>query len=390
MIGLPVVHYPVISYAAWILCLDAVAVVPLACLRLESKALRFATIKLTNIVVNVCCTVVFLLVYRMGVEGIFLSGVISSAVTLVLLIPTIASNLTLRLTGGLYASLLKFGLPYVPAGLATMMVQVIDRPILESLTDKATVGIYQANYRLGIFMMLIVSMYDFAWRPFFLLHAKDPDARELFARVLTYFVLLMTCVFLVLCFFLEGIIRAPVFFGRSILPEPYWEGFSIVPVILLAYMFLGVSTNLSAGIYIEKKTQHLPYITFAGAFINVVANFLLIPLWGIMGAAIATLLSYAAMAVILFFVVQGFYPVRYEFERIAKIVVAAGIVFVLSEVVSLKSFEFGWKLFLLGTFAVLVYWMKFFKPTEISRIASLFTRRTPLSQPPDIVQGPEG
>ncbi len=159
-----------------------------------------------------------------------------------------------------------------------MMIQVINRPILEALKGSAAVGVFQANYRLGIFMMLLVSMFDFAWRPFFLTHAADSDAKPLFARVLTYVVLVLHA----------GLPPAELLPGRSSCAPrssragrssrpPYWSGLEIVPVILLAYLFLGVYNNLVAGIYIEKKTAYLPVITFGAAAVNVAANYLLIP-----------------------------------------------------------------------------------------------------------------
>jgi O-antigen/teichoic acid export membrane protein len=292
-----------------------------------------------------------------------------------MLAPTILSNLSFAWSRTLYSALLRFGLPNVPAGLAAMMIQVIDRPILLALTDTSTVGIYQANYRLGIFMMLVVSMFDFAWRPFFLTHATDADAKPVFARVLTYFVLLMTGVFLLISFYLEDVVKVPIFWHHSILPPEYWHGLAIVPVVLLGYMFLGISNNFVAGMYIEKKTQHLPLNTFIGALINVVANFALIPFMGIMGAALATLLSYAAMAIALYFVVQRFYPVKYEFGRIVKIAVAGGVVFLLYYFVELGSFELLWKAGLLVLFVTLMYGMKFFEQSEVDALVRVFTRQ---------------
>ncbi len=235
-----------------------------------------------------------------------------------MLLPTIARHFIPRFSGRLYRELLRFGLPYIPAGLAAMMIQVVDRPILKVLTDDDTVGVYQANYRLGIFMMLMVSMFDYAWRPFFLTNASDPGAKRLFARVLTYFVLAMAAVFLALSFFLPDLIQWKIF-GRHIIAPDYWGGIAIIPVVLLAYVFLGVYNNLMAGIYIEKKTNYLPAITMAGGITNVVANFALIPVMGMMGAAIATFLSYAIMAVVLYIVVQRIYPIEYEFGRLGKI-----------------------------------------------------------------------
>jgi O-antigen/teichoic acid export membrane protein len=123
----------------------------------------------------------------MGIEAIFISNLIASALTLVLLLPTIAKSFRPKFHSVLYKRLLKFGLPYLPAGLAVMLVQVIDVPILGYLTDVDTVGIYKANYKLGIFMMLFVSMFQYAWQPFFLNNAKEENAKEIFSKVLTYF-----------------------------------------------------------------------------------------------------------------------------------------------------------------------------------------------------------
>ncbi len=382
--NVPLSYSSIITYSGWILCLDALAIVPFASLRMERKAKLFSALKLWNIIVTVICNLIFLLKFRWGVEGIFMSNVIASASTLVLLLPTVFRNLTLQWESTLYKALLRFSIPSIPAYIATMMIQVIDRPILESLTDKATVGIYQANYRLGIFMMLIVSMFDFAWRPFFLSNAKEPDAKQLFARVLTYFFLLMMTFFLVISFFIDDVVTFPIYHNKSILDPRYWSGLNIVPVVLLAYVFLGISNNMVAGIYIEKQTKKLPIITFVGAGVNVLANFLLIPLIGMMGAAIATLLSYAMMAIALYLIVQKTYPSEYEFGRMAKISAAAIVVYLLFYFVKLESLELMWKVALLALFGVLMYLMKFFNPSEISGFTRLFSKRPANNSSADI------
>jgi O-antigen/teichoic acid export membrane protein len=365
----------IIHYSALILCLDAVALIPFASLRMAGKAKQFAFIKLAGIALNVVCNVLLLVKYHMGIEGIFLSGVISSAFTLVLLLPTVASNISFARVGGLYKALLYFGLPTVPAGIASMMIQVINRPILEALTGKTTVGVFQANYRLGIFMMLIVSMFDFAWRPFFLSHAHEPDAKQMFARIFTYFVLLVTGAFLIMSFFVEDVVKIPILLGHSILPPPYWDGLSIVPVILLAYVFLGFSNNLVAGIYIEKQTKYLPIVTIAGAAVNVAANYILIPMIGMMGAAVATLMSYVIMSLCVYVIAQRFYLIRYEFGRIGKIAIAALVVFCLYMFMPAGPFALVWKCGLLLLFVFIMYRMKFFEPEELKWIARLFKVR---------------
>jgi O-antigen/teichoic acid export membrane protein len=376
LVRLPGGYERIVAYSALILAFDSITVVPFAALRLERKAVRFASIRIVGIAVNVGLNLLLLLHFRMGIEGIFISNVVSSGLVLLLLVPTILPRLTSRWDGVLYRELLKFGLPNVPAGIATMMIQVIDRPILEALTNRATVGIYQANYRLGVFMMLIVSTYDFAWRPFFLTHAGDPDARPLFARILTYYTLLMAGIFLALSFFIADLVKIPVFWGRSILPEAYWSGLTIVPVVLLAYLFLGMSNNMVAGIYIEKKTWYLPPVTFVGAATNILANFLLIPPMGLMGAALATLLSYGGMAVLVYIIGKRVYPVHYEVGRILKIAVAAATVFLLYSVVDAGDFSIAWKGFLLLVFGGLMYVLRFFNASEIRGIVAFARRGT--------------
>ncbi len=374
-LGLPDSGQTIVRYTAIILLLDAVAIIPFALLRMEKKAKTFASIKLAGICVNVLSNILFLMYFRKGVEGIFLSNVLSSSLVLFMLIPAMVSHISGNWHQALYRELLRFALPYVPAGIAAMMIQVIDRPILEALTDKATVGIYQANYRLGIFMMLIVSTYDFAWRPFFLSHANDKDAKQMFARILTYYILFISVMFLMLSFFIEDLVKLPLFWGRSLLPETYWAGLTIVPVVLLAYMFLGISNNIVAGIYIEKRTKHLPTIAFLGAAVNVVANYALIPVMGLMGAALATLLSYLIMTIVMYVIVQTFYPVKYEIDRIIKIAISLLIVFLLFIFVPVDTFRWLWKIGLLALFCVTMYMLRFFNAAEITQLVSLFKRR---------------
>ncbi|MFN0157999.1 MAG: polysaccharide biosynthesis C-terminal domain-containing protein [Bacteroidota bacterium] len=388
--GVPTELSSIVLYSAGILALDAWSIIPFASLRLARKAKLFASIRLAGILITVILNVLFLIVFEYSVEGIFLSNLIGSACTFTMLLPVIFRNMTAHWNKELLPALLKFGLPYVPAGIATMVIQVVDRPILESLTDKATVGVYQANYRLGIFMMLIVSTVDFAWRPFFLTHANDPEAKPLFARILTYYFLVMVCVFLTISFFIGDVVRMPLLFGRSILPESYWQGLAIIPVVMLGYLFLGISGNMSAGIYIEKKTKLLPPITFFGAGVNIAANYLLIPTMGIMGAAIATLLSYALMAIALYVVVRRFYPVQYEFERMAKIACAALIVYGMYFFFLAGDSTVLFKVALLFVFLFLMHSFKFFIPSELGRLAAMFTKRSHGSVlPPDGPSAPE-
>ncbi|PIW70672.1 MAG: hypothetical protein COW08_00595 [Ignavibacteriales bacterium CG12_big_fil_rev_8_21_14_0_65_30_8] len=285
---------------------------------MERKASKFATFKIINICVNVGLNLYLILILKLNIEAIFIANIGASAITYLLLFPSVIQNLRFKINSDLLKSLLKFGLPYFPAGLGAILIQGIDRPILGHLTDLSTVGVYSANYKLGIFMMLFVSMFQFAWQPFFLQNEDEKNAKELFSKVFTYFALVGNVVLVLISLFISDLVKINIF-GHSIIGSAYWGGLHIVPVILCGYLFYGFYVVFTAGIYIKEKSIYIPFITLGGAVINIVSNFVLIPLIGIMGAAFSTLISYLFMSVALYFVTQKFYNIKYEFLRVGKI-----------------------------------------------------------------------
>lgn len=305
-----------IRYSALILFFDAIVLVPFANLRLKNKARVFAAIKLTNIVVNVGLNIVLVVIFRMGLVAIFISNLVASFVTFLLLLPVVLRNLSFTYNNKLLDELWRFSLPYIPSGLASNMIIVVSRPIMQFLTDDATIGIFQANLRMAIIMSLIVQMFEYAWRPFFLNNAKEPNAKEIFSKVMTVFIGGASLLLIVLTFFTEDIVKFPLPFNKHLIGPKYWGGVYVVPIILFAYLFNGMYINLMAGIYIEKKTKFLPFITGVGAVITIAFNFLLIPVWGLTGAALATFFSYLSMAIYIYYVSQKYYPVKYELRKI--------------------------------------------------------------------------
>jgi O-antigen/teichoic acid export membrane protein len=376
LIGIGREYRHLIQYAGWILCFDTLTVVPFASLRMEQKAKRFASLKLLGIATNLVLNLVLILGFGMRTEGVFLANLLASGLTFAVLLASSLGLLTLKFPRGLYREILHFGLPYIPAGLAGIAMQVIDRPIVKALTNDATLGIYQLNYRLGIFMMLIVGMFDYAWRPFFLTHAKDPDAKQLFAKVFTYFALGAMTIFIVVSFFIEDIVRMR-FFGRQFFPPVYWQGVDIVPWVLLAYVFTGAYVVFLVGVYLEKKTKYLPAVSGVGAVLNVGANLVLIPKLGILGAALSTLLSYVVMAVGMYFVSQRFYRVTYEWSKVLKIAGTAAILFCVFQILHPAPLNFSGtiiKVALVAAFGAALFGLKVIDSGEISELKSAVRR----------------
>jgi O-antigen/teichoic acid export membrane protein len=317
-IGIPEEYSYLVLLSAALIFLDVNAIIPFLKLRLDRKAKTFSLYKIINICTNIILNIYLIVLQGWGIEAILVSNIIASITSIILLLPTIIRNYKFSFNTILLKRLLKFGLPYLPAGIAVMFIQVVDVPILEKLTDFKTVGIYKANYKLGIFMMLFVSMFQFAWQPFFLHNAKDPQAKEMFSKVLTYFTLVGSIIVVTLSLFITDLARIQIA-GYSLIGSQYWDGLYIVPIILLAYLLNGMYVIFSAGIYIEEKSMYVPLIAGASAIVNIATNFLLIPVINISGAAVATFLSYLVMAFGYYFVTQKFYKIDYELVRIGKI-----------------------------------------------------------------------
>jgi len=358
-----------LQYTSLILFFDAIVTVPFAFLRLNHKPGKFAFIRIVNITINVLCNVIFILVFKSGIKSVFISNLIASTVTFILLSPVVFKNISFKFNKKLLNELLRFSLPYIPAGISSNIVQVINRPILNALKGEYAVGVFQANYRLGIFMMLFVSMFEFAWRPFFLQNAKEVDAKQIFSKVMTLFVLIGSFLFIMLSLFIDDIARLKLPFRGNLIGSKYWGGLEIVPVILFAYLLYGIYINLMAGIYIEKKTKYLPLITGVAAFINIICNFLLIPSFDLMGAAIATLISYFVMMAGIYYYSQKYYKINYEVKKILIILITA----VAAYTIFLLFFKFVFvniliKILLVVFFIILIFAFKILDLKTVRKI----------------------
>lgn len=366
----------IVPLAAGTLMIDTINIVPFAALRMANRARTFAGIKLASILLNVVLNVYFIAVLELSIVAIFLAGLAASVLSAILLLPSIVRWLRWGKQWMLARSLLVLGLPTVPSGIAAIVIQVVDKPLMRYLTDEATTGIYGANYKLGIFMMLIVSMFQYAWQPFYLQNASDPQAPRLFARVLTYFLFVSASICLSLAFFVDDVAMHH-WFNRFYLIHPsYWSGLGIVPIVLFSYVFTGISVIFNAGLLIRKRTTLLPIITGAGAVANIALNFWLIPIHGILGGAYATLGAYFLMTVVSFVLTRSVYPVPYEWTRIGKIIVATIIVLVLWQKVNPLSdiSSIAGELILFAGYFVLLFLLRFFSTTELREMRNLLKR----------------
>lgn len=317
-----------VQIAALIPLLDGLVLIPFAQLRMQQRPKEFASMRLLSVVVTFTFTLLFVVGFGWRIEGALWAGVIGSATTFLVFLPGVLRTLRSvpSSASGLLRQMLAFGLPTVPSNFSSIMVQVADRPILMMLTSSSVLGMYQTNFRLALPMMMFVTVFEYAWKPFYLNHRHDEDARQTFARVFTAFTGVCGVIFLVTAFFIEYLVQMPFIGGRFVNPE-YWEGMTIIPVVMFAYFFNGVFINMAAGLHIEKRTGYFPVATLAAAIVSVAATWMLVPLHGIMGAAWAKVLAYVVSAVILYVVSQRVYPISYEWSKVLMLLGATAALY---------------------------------------------------------------
>lgn len=349
-----------------IIWFDTLSLVPFAELRLKRQTLFYAGTRTVHVLINIALNFWLILGLNLGIEAVFIANIVASGfITLFLAIYT--RNMWQGIIDKkIFKKAIAFGLPFVPAGLGFVANEMLDRFFLANYMDVSTatslygagstpievMGIYSACYKLAAFMLLLIQMFRMAWQPFFLQHGEDEDAPELFADTFLYFNIIAGAIFLCVALFVEKIVKIHIPILDATLIDPkYWSGLVIVPIILAAYWFHGWYMNFSAGIFIEEKTKSLAKITLCGALVTIVGNLVLIPYFGMLGSAWATLLSYAVMALLLYRKTIGLFDVPYSIGRgFAMLLVAGDCVFVEPAVTSWIGSEWitGILLFIVG------------------------------------------
>ena len=341
-------HPEYIKWFAWIIALDAIASIPFAKMRQENRPRRFATLKLSMVVLNIAVVMILLWIFPMiqkanpgllpgwiynpeiGVGYVFITNLITSILMFLLLIPELR-DLRWGFDRQLLIKMVKFSAPLVIVGLAGAVNDVADKILLKFVTldpelALSTVGIYGGNYRMAVIMTLYIQMFRYAFEPFLFSIAGDRDAKATYARVMKYFVILGLLIFLGVMFYMDGI--------KYFLPARYHKANGIVPIILMANLLLGIYYSLSVWYKVTDKTRFAMVIAGTGATFTLLFNMLLIPVWGYWASAWATLGCYLIMVIISYLWGRKVYPVPYETGRIAGWILLAVALFGLSEWIS--------------------------------------------------------
>ena len=329
-----------------IVSIDAISALPLAKLRAEEKAKRFSIIQLSSIAVNIILNVIFLLFCfdynnpEQGVFYIFLANLIASLVKPIFLLKSFT------LIRGIDRSLLKrmlvFSFPLAIAGFAGIINETLDRILLKQMLynpenpssldyAEAQVGIYSASYKLAMLIAILLQAYRYAAEPFFFSQMKNQDRNKIYSQIMNVFIAFVCGIFLLVTLNID-------IFKYFIQNETYWVGLQVVPILLMANIFLGIYYNQSIWFKLSGKTKFGAYIALFGASLTVLINILYIPKFGYMACAWATLIVYFTQMVISYILGQRHYPIPYNLKKFIFYISLALALFFLSPYIKVDNF----------------------------------------------------
>jgi len=315
-------------------------------------------------VLTTSLTIMFVVGLSRGVGGIIESHLITSVVLWVVLIPATIRSTGLSLSTDSLRTMIGFGLPLVPAGMSAWILTASDRYFLQFLSTPSELGLYSMGYKLGaVVLALIVGPFTLAWGPFIWSAVKEDNARESYSRALTYFFLVGTFVALGLAVLAEPVLHV-------IATPAFYDAHQVVPMVALSYVLYGSYHVLAVGYILAKKTSFAPLIVGVGAGVNLGLNYLLIPSFGMMGAALATMISYSLLPIGAWLVSRRYYVINYQWDRIIKILIVAVLVYGCSLLVTETSplVAMVEKLAIMMLFPVLLFLFRFYELEEVEKV----------------------
>ncbi len=309
-------HHPeFITWLTLVMLTDAIVAIPFARLRLEKKAIQFASAKIISVFILIILNYYFLKIAydpTINVGYVFLANLIANAFFILFFFRTLL-RWRPAYDREISPTMLRYAYPVMLTGVAGMTNEMFSRLTLEwwlpdsfygMLSKKDALGIFGACYKFAVLMNLGIQAFRYAAEPFFFSNAIDKNSPKLFAKLNHYFVI--TC-----CAVLLGIsINLDIL--KYFIGKDFWLGLNVVPILLVAYLFLGVYYNFSVWFKLTDKTYYGTWITIGGALITILVNYLLIPLFGYMGSAWAALACYLSMTIACFFLGQKHYPIPYK------------------------------------------------------------------------------
>jgi len=301
-------------------------VVPMAILRIDQRSNRFAQIAGASFFISIGLNILYLVVLDRGVEGVVTANALSAALFSIIFFVSVRTEIGLAFSWKELRDMLGFGLPLVPGVAGDMVLMMSDRYFLRFYWGLDEVAVYGVALRIGIVISLVVSAFQMAWPAIFFPMVREKEAPVRISRLFSYFLIMLTTFGLGLSIFARDLFTVLV-------TERFIEGAAVIPLIALAFLFYGIYYFSAIGIQVEKKTGYYALMMGVAAVVAIGFNFILVPGWGIMGAAVAKMMAFACLGLGIAAISQRYYAIPYEWGRIVRIGLSACVLYALARLI---------------------------------------------------------
>jgi O-antigen/teichoic acid export membrane protein len=287
-----------------------------AYLRIIEKSVFFITVSIVQLIIGLVLNIYFIVGLKLGVNGILFSMIISNGIVCIVLNTYIYTQVGFHFDIEMLKKLISFGLPLVPAGLLIFTLNMGDRFIMNKMLDLGEVGIYSLGYKFGMLLSVVIgSPFASIWGPKRVeIYENRINKDEIFARVFKYFTFALAIAGLAISVVIQD--------GLRIIAAPeFWSAYRVVPLVILGYIFYNLYYFVDIGYYVNNKTFWYVIINATAAVVNIGLNLLLIPHWGVMGAAFVTAISFAVCPMFAYFVSRKYIKIKYDFIALIKLIV---------------------------------------------------------------------
>ena len=301
------------------LFVDIVAYFGLHLFKTKEHSKKVVLLSSVSAISNLLFNVIFVYLMKEGVEGIFYAQIISSAILIILMVPSLAEEYSLHIELDILKMMLIFSVPLIISGLFSSAMDVSDRFLINNFLGKNLVGIYSFSYRIAMIMNVFVISFRTAWVPYALNIYSMENHQEVFGKTFLKLIAAGGFVLIIVTFF-TGYLFDFRIFGITLLNSQYKPGLTILPFVLLGYFFNGLASFFSVYPLVSNKTYHFPLADGIGFVLNLILNLILIPRYGLVGAALATTIAFAASAFYLFLISAGKLKIDYNVKELFVIV----------------------------------------------------------------------
>lgn len=342
---------------------ESITFITLHLLRTKELARKVVIYSSFSAVINLVLNIYLVYYLDLGIYGIIWAQLVASVCVFVILLPFLKENYLRVLRPYLVKTFFSFSYPLIIAGLLSASVAVIDRFIIDHFLGTSEVGIYSFSYRIAMVMNIFVISLRSAWTPYSIRLYNEGEYMEEFGKSFTKIISVSLLIFLSVSIFIDDLFSIQ-FSGFYLFDPQYKSGTEIIPVILISYIFSAMVTYYSVYPYVSGKSIHFLISDFIALVINITLNFILIPMYGIMGAAAATFFSYLGCSLYLVIISENKIKITYEPGKIILILISTGLFYVVSKLLNILSVDII--LFIIAF--ILVYRLTGFKLKIFDRI----------------------